>query len=315
MAKRFIQTRDLPKTLWCNDSKVMFLPAMLVDQWKKLLEVNNLDDMALTEAEKGFVGGVTKEDTDKHLAWRYNGSCSRIILSLLDPHHDLSEVADTYASIFSGNEVFLADLPCGSGAASISILSTLAELRKEGVVPRLPLKVVIVAGEISETAREYYEYQLEALKPLLGEQAIWIEYKLVHWNVLDPICTANLTQELILKSQNCNTRLLLISNFTGFLEASNNWTLAKVQLDQIFLHSRDKQSAAIWIEPQKKKVIPFMEKITIWFYLLFDSVLNLSNTDKGIYATTESKCKQAIKEGMFPVRLTVVRFNLPQGKS
>lgn len=58
-----------------------------------------------------------------------------------------------------------------------------------------------------------------------------------------------------------------------------------------------------------------MEKITAWFYLLFDSVLNLPNADKDIYATTESKCKQTIKEGMFPVRLTVVRFNLPQGKS
>ncbi|NOR70565.1 MAG: hypothetical protein GQ532_12870 [Methylomarinum sp.] len=40
MAKRFIQTRDLPKTLWCNDSKVMSLPAMLVEQWVKLLKVN-----------------------------------------------------------------------------------------------------------------------------------------------------------------------------------------------------------------------------------------------------------------------------------
>jgi len=62
MTKRFIQTKDLPKTLWCDDSKVMSLPAMLVDQWKKLLEANNLDDMALIEAEKGFVGGITKEE-------------------------------------------------------------------------------------------------------------------------------------------------------------------------------------------------------------------------------------------------------------
>jgi hypothetical protein len=40
-------------------------------------------------------------------------------------------VADAFARVFAGNKVFLADLPCGSGAATISILTTLAELRKQ----------------------------------------------------------------------------------------------------------------------------------------------------------------------------------------
>ena len=50
-------------------------------------------------------------------------------------------------------------------------------------MPRIPLTVVIVAGEISETARKYVEVQLEYIRSPLEEQAISIEYDVVHWGV------------------------------------------------------------------------------------------------------------------------------------
>lgn len=133
LKNRFIKTENLPDSLWCDKSENILLPSQLVDLWKGLLNDNSLMDLANEKAPKGFEGGISKEDTDKHLAWRYNGSCARVILSLLDPKAKLSDVSDAYASTFAGNKVFVADLPSGSGAAIVSILCTLYELRKNNV--------------------------------------------------------------------------------------------------------------------------------------------------------------------------------------
>ena len=83
MKKRFIRIENLPNSLWCDKSENILLPNQLVYLWEGLLNENSLIDLAKEKAPKGFEGGISKEDTDKHLAWRYNGSCARVILSLL----------------------------------------------------------------------------------------------------------------------------------------------------------------------------------------------------------------------------------------
>lgn len=313
LKNRFIKTENLPDSLWCDKSENILLPNQLVDLWKGLLNENSLMDLANEKAPMGFEGGISKEDTDKHLAWRYNGSCARVILSLLDPKAKLSDVSDAYASIFAGNKVFVADLPSGSGAAIVSILCTLYELRKNNVLPRHPLEVTIVAGEISETARGYLHKQLEGLKEVLEDQAIWLKFEILEWDTLNKVSTVDLIKRMTLLSQDCHARMLLLTNFTGFLESSGNWKKAKPQFDDIFLHSRDSMSTAIWIEPQRNNVVTFFARAIKW---LKESFINLIGSqaeleDSSWYAQTEVMCKQPIKEGNFPVRLTVMRFDLP----
>lgn len=285
----------------------------MVELWKELLIENELLELAKQMAAEGFEGGISKEDTDKHLAWRYNGSCARIILSLLDPKGELSDVSDAYASIFSGNKVFVADLPSGSGAAIISILCTLYELRKNSVLPRHPLEITILAGEISETARGYLNKQLASLKGIIEEQSIWIKFEIIRWDTLSKINTADLIRRMTLLSQDSNARLLMLTNFTGFLESSGNWKKAKSQFDDIFMHSRDPLSTAIWIEPQRKNVTSFFSRAIAWLKESFNSLIGdkAKLADNSWYAQTEIQCKQPIKEGSFPVRLTVMRFDLP----
>lgn len=172
MNNRFIKVKDIPACLWCPNSDSMTLPGKVSELWYGLLSKNNLLDLAEQPSPKGFEGGISKEDTDKHLAWRYNGSCARVLLSMLDPKNELSKVSDAYSSIFSGGKVFLADLPSGSGAAVVTILSVLYELRSNNVLPRHPLEIKIVTGEISEVARGYAYEQLSDLKKVLQEQGI-----------------------------------------------------------------------------------------------------------------------------------------------
>lgn len=313
LSNRFVKVKDIPSVLWCPDSEYITLPAKVSELWYGLLSKNNLLDLAGQHSPKGFEGGISKEDTDKHLAWRYNGSCARVVLSMLDPKNDLSKVSDAYSSIFSGGKVFLADLPSGSGAAVVSILSVLYELRRNNVLPRHPLEIKIVAGEISEAARDYACEQLNGLKPFLEEQAIWIDFEVLSWDVLSKISTVDLIKKITLSSSGCMARLLVLSNFTGFLEGEGKWKEAKEQFDDIFLHSRDVLSAAIWIEPQKGNVVNFFARLIKWFKQSFKSVLGqkVDSADESWYAKTSAKCKQPIKDGFFDVRLTVVRFDLP----
>jgi len=312
VAKRLIEVCDLPKSLWCKKTKILQLPSLLVSQWKALLEENSLLELANTKADKGFEGGASQEDCDKHIAWRYNGSCGRVVLSLLDPNQKLSVVSDAYASIFAGGSVFLADLPCGSGAASISILTTIAQLRAEKVLPRLPLTVIIVGADISSPACKYFSNQLDNLSVYLSEQAILVKHTTVPWDILSKFNTADLIRELTLHSQDCTSRLLVISNFSGFLDHENNFKNAESQLDDLFVHSRASTSMAIWIEPQSRKAKRLWSSITNWFYRLF--LKNKNNGLKGelkVYAEDDAAFQHPIKAGSFPVRLSVRRFELP----
>ena len=313
MTNRFIKSSDIPSSLWCEKTENIILPIKLVELWKGLLEKNNLLSLAKGRAPQSFVGGISKKETDKHLAWRYNGSCARVLLSVLDPKNKLSDVSDAYASIFAGNKVFLSDLPSGSGAAIVSILCTLFELRKHNVLPRHPLNISIIAGEISPTARTYLKEQLENLTPSLEEQAIWIEFEIVEWDTLSKISTVDLIKKITISSQHSTAKLLILSNFTGFLVHSGKWKKAKLQFDDIFLHSRDLLSTSIWIEPQRKNVDTFFNKAIIWLKDSFSPLLGskLTKDDSRWYAQTEILCKQPIKDGNFRVRLTVMKFDLP----
>lgn len=313
MKNRFIRKEDLPKSLWCKTSESLVLPEQLVQMWKDLLEKNSLLRLSMEKAPKGFEGGSSKEDTDKHLAWRYNGSCARVILSLLDPKENLREVSDAYASVFAGNKVFVADIPSGSGAGIVSVLCTLYELRKNNVLPRHPLEMVILAGEISPSAREYLLIQLETLKPFVEDQSIWMDFEVREWDALCKVNTVDLIKRMTILSEGCEARLLLLSNFSGFLESSGNWNKAKPQFDDIFLHSRDNLSTAIWIEPQKKTVPNFFSRAIKWLKKSFRSFIGDLATlgDCEWYAQTDAHCMQPLKEGVFPVRLTVLRFDLP----
>jgi hypothetical protein len=313
LKNRFIKRNNLPSSLWCDESEHILLPDKLVELWKGLLTENDLMELAKQKAPEGFEGGMSKEDTDKHLAWRYNGSCARVILSLLDPNDKLSEVSDAYASTFAGNKVFVADLPSGSGAAVVSILCTLFELRKNNVLPRHPIEITIIAAEISETAREYLHKQLVSLEELLQEQSIWFEFEILEWDAMNKISTVDLIKRMTILSQGCNARLLMLTNFSGFLENSGNWKRAKPQFDDIFLHSRDSLSTSIWIEPQRKTVARFFFKAITWLKSSFKDLLGQqADVDEASwYAQTEIKCKQPIKDRDFTVRLTVMRFDLP----
>ena len=279
-----------------------------------LLDRYQLRDKAIQKAPKGFEGGMSLEDTKNHLAWRFTGSSARVMLTMLDPLQDLSHIPDVFARVFSGNKVFLADLPCGSGAASLSILSVLCELRKQRRIPRMPLHVVIVGGEISQYARDYAKEALESLILELEKQAITIEFDIVDWNVRDRFSTADLINHLTLKSHNCSAKLLILANFSGFLEREKQWKKAIKQLDELFRYSRGDNSIALWIEPKKNNVIKqggFFSILINWYNKQFSKLLGKDREiEQDSYVVSSVRVKHPLREGTFRVNLAVIRFDL-----
>jgi hypothetical protein len=310
---RLIPKELIPSTLWDNEESLMYLPPQLISGWMILLEKNGLLDKAKTRAPEGFQGGKSKEDTDNHFAWRFSGSCARVMLSMLDPHQDLNEIPDFFAKFFSGNRILLADLPCGSGAASLSILSVYYELRKQGLVPREPLEVLIVGGELSEFAQSYAREGLTLLKEELEKQAIFIEHEIMNWDVCDRFSNAELINCLTLKGQGCSARVLVLANFSGFLQRENKWVVANQQIDELFRFNRGESSMALWIEPNRNDVTKsggFIQRLLNWFTGKFSSILS---TDAK-YRESSANVRHPLANEVFRTNLAIVRFDLPLRK-
>ena len=316
---RLIPTSELPESLWCSEKKCLILPPLLVSAWHTLLEAEGLTDKAKQPVPEKLIGGITKEATDDHLTWRFTGSSARVQMAMLDPLASLDQISDAFAKTFSGGKVFLADLPCGSGAAVLTILATIAELRAANKIPRTPLDITVLGGELSEFARAYATEALSGLLNALEEVGVFVSAEFLKWDACDKFSNADLIRELTLRSQGCGARMLVLANFSGFLQHSGKWNAAKDQFDALFLHSRDVNSCAIWIEPLTNTVTAaggFLARLVLWFQNVFGTLTQqtqlVGDESQPIYGSSNAKAQHPLRpEHQFNSNLAVVRFDLP----
>lgn len=314
---RLIKPTDIPQTLWHVETTCLHLAPTLLKAWEHLLRHAGLEEKARQPVPEGKIGGFSKEDTDDHLAWRFSGSSARVQLSLLDPEDKLTEVADAFAKVFSGGTVLLADLPCGSGAAALALLANIAELRRQDRIPRSPLNVKIVGGELSEFARSYASLATEHIKDALAEQAIWVSAEFLSWDALDKFSTADLTNRLTVLGQDCSARLIVLANFSGFLQREGKWKEALPQFESLFLHGRAHNSFVLWIEPQTNAVLGsggFFGRAITWFKKLFSAQQTKDEQEALVVENlgkSAANVQHPLKEHQFNVQLVVQRFDLP----
>jgi hypothetical protein len=315
--KRLVREEDLPNTLWDAGQSCLKLSPDLIRAWRHLLDTGGQYATAIKPSPEKIIGGIDKEATDQHLAWRFNGSAARVQLAMIDPNNNLPEVADAFTRVFSGGTILLTDVPCGSGAAALSILSTVAELRRQERIPRHPLKVKLVGGELSEFARDYAGQGTQHVVAALNEQAIWLEPEFISWDALCKFSTADLINRLTILGEGCSARVLVLANFSGFLNNDGKWNKAKPQFDNLFIHSRDFQSVAIWIEPQTNSVLNenggFFSQVTKWFNATFLKKEEQEQIQVDHFGKSDAQVQHPLKEGLqFQVNLAVKHFDLPK---
>ncbi|MDI1308873.1 MAG: hypothetical protein PSV17_05505 [Methylotenera sp.] len=247
---RLLAPSIIPISLWDPTRDVLKLPALISDTYINLVDTMGLRELGTTRDPKsGPVGGISKESTEQHFAQAFDGSAARALLALLDPKLEAGSTSNTFIRCTAGNRISLTDAPCGAGAASFTFLSALAELRAEKILPRLPLDVHLIGAELSIHARELAANILAQINPSLIEQGIFVSSEFVSWDVTNQNSNTDLVTKCIQTSTKSDYKLLVVANFSGFLERESKRKDAKKQLDELFRYASGERSFALWIEP------------------------------------------------------------------
>jgi hypothetical protein len=311
---RLIEHRDVPNSIWNHTGQRLVLPKILRKGWIKRIKSMGLIDKARHSCPKGYVGGESEEETKQHFTWQFSGSCGRTILSFLGDGAVFDDISNSYAKALSVKRLFITDIPCGSGAASLSLLCTVAELRKRKIIPRTPLDVTIVGGDISPHAIHYFHDLLNEISDDLASQSIVATLSARKWNILDPISTSDLVKDINIKSIDNEAHILLVANFSGFLHDKKIWNKSKDQIAEIFRHCRGNNSTAIWIEPQTNNALtfiklPYLRFLDDFIKYIFKH-LHFENKDIDL-GEISAHLKHPLTKGKFRTNLRIMHFDIP----
>lgn len=257
MSTRLIETTSIPSHLWDPKSSLICIPPELADSYRKILTARNLEHMCTRQAKQTPpIGGLTLEATNEHFAKAFDGSLARCQLAVLDPMEKLGDVSNGFIQCLAGSEVVILDAPCGAAAAVLSMLCTIAELRKLAILPRVPLNIKVVGGELSPYAIQLARDMLTELRNTLESEAIFVEEEFYEWDVTDKQSNTHLIQSMVRASSSSTKRLVIISNFSGFLEREKKRKEATPQLEELLRHAATHTgSVAVWIEPDTNNAI------------------------------------------------------------
>ena len=259
----------IPIELWAHE--LINIPKCLIEAYRQSLTDYNVMEAALTtDNKKGAIGGSSLEETLFHFAMRYGVSVCRLESLVIDPENVFTSISDELLITFSDGKVSILDAPCGSGAAGTSIISTIAALRKNGSLPKLPLDITITGGDYSEYALDVYDKMISSLKAEFNSVGINVYFTKFLWDARRPETTAALVDKWFQDSQDAEEYLSIIANFSG--ESSKSFSEFTRSFEHIHERLYNKVASVIWIEPRMKgaknyfkKISELMEKAINWF--------------------------------------------------
>lgn len=293
MSERLLPTELLPESLWISGNNLLHLSPEIKKAYCEMIQDLGLSDLALSRGNGGGpIGGLTKQETELHFAQAVDGSIARVQLAVLDPKDEIKDVSDAFISQLSGGELLITDAPCGCGAGTYSFLSTIIELRKLEIIPRIPLDITIIGAEISESARNMAIEMLNRLMPALNEQAITVNSDFYHWDVTDVYSNVQLIKKINIAFTKTKKRLLIIANFSGFLKTKSQE--ASQQLYELLRHYSDDNSMGIWIEPQWNPATAkggWFQKLTTAINLMFLKFIKSKSVDENGSSHVQTSAK------------------------
>ncbi|MEO6809544.1 MAG: hypothetical protein ABI353_10585, partial [Isosphaeraceae bacterium] len=241
---------------------VLHLPRDLNEVYHRRLQDLKLLDMAKSfNGHHGGHGGQSEVETHKHFACLYANSASRVQCVVLNPHAVFDDISHDLLLTLSSHRIALLDIPCGSGAGGIALITTVKELRTAGVIPNTPLSVDIFAADYSPSALDLYESQVSLLRPKLAESGISVSLHRYPWDATQLQQTSDLIDDYI--AHQANEYLVLMANFSG--EGKSQFPKFERSFEHIFVrfsNRRVKVVTILWIEPQGKSGFRHITKLT-----------------------------------------------------
>jgi hypothetical protein len=247
---RLLNPATLPSSLWRRNQQLVLIPPMLANAYAN--QIRECDLLTLSgshDPDDPPIGGVTKEETDKHFAQSFDASVARVALAVIDPLSELGDSSNSILRVMAGDRLVLVDAPCGSGAAGLSILCYISDLRRQGVLPRQPLHVSFIGAEISEYARAHAEQMFHKVTEELSKQAIYVQRTFTHWDVCCSFSNTDFIQKIIIATNGKSPCFVIIANFSGFLQKPNKRKEAEPKLEELLRHASRRNGFALWIEP------------------------------------------------------------------
>jgi SAM-dependent methyltransferase len=228
---------------------------MLIDVYCEMLDELNLRDEAADQSpnDEGPQGGITEPETLNHFCRNFSGSCARVQFVALDPNEVFHTTRDAFTRLFSGSQLDILDIPCGAGAGGATLLCLAAELRKSGVLPRQPLFVHVVGGDISRPAQTLKRRLFRKLAPRLRDYGIRVAPTLFDWDVEDDEQTSDLISGWVQNASRRGAKAVLAINFSGFLHRKVRD--CKGQLREILRHAKSQHATVLWIEPKTNQAL------------------------------------------------------------
>ena len=269
----------------------------------------------MEERAGGAIGGEGPDATKQHFVESFAGSCARVELVALDPLETLDQASDRMVSACAGGRLGILDIPCGAGAAAVSLLCVMTVLRSEDRLPRQPLDVFLVGGDNSDTARNLASAVQAELVTALEDQGIRLHSQFVPWDVCDAQSTTELLHAWMEHARDCQRYLVVAANCSGFLQREGKFEAASPQLEQVFRWAKARRSDVVWVEPQTNKArFNFLPRLMRWFRRVFPGLFRIlagGEANPGLLA--EAKCAHPLKPGEFRVHLSLVRFEHNEG--
>jgi hypothetical protein len=253
---------DLPNSLWCEAR--FHIPESLLDALWFVLEENGLVELAKLEEVPKVVGGISKEETDEYLAKLCAVSCVRPISLLFDPDRRHPAPQRILRRCLHQGKLALIDLPCGPGTTTLSLLSAVEQMRKEGYWIGFDLEVHILALDISYHALEHFQKLLKLCERKFREQQITIIFDSEVVDIEDKTLVSGTINDWIDSKKNEVDNILVIASaFSGYARQSRD------KQDHVFeafdyikkrlISGMNQSRFLIWIETNSKSGIKFFD--------------------------------------------------------
>lgn len=258
----------LPETVYIDG--VYKVPPIITSAYIPILDRYGLTQTAKERPEIaiGSIGGSTQEETYSHFATQFLNSCVRIGRIVVDQSGVFIRQRKRIQQVFSTGKVSILDLPCGTGAGTIGLVSYLVELRRSDQIPKTPLDIFILGADYSNSALVLYKEMWNEVAIRARHVGIDVTYSTITCDLSAGHQVSKLIDQWIGASGIQNDWFILISNFSGVLKH-------KVQRDKFersFSTMTDRLASRpftlLWVEP-KFSAIP---DISRWFRRIYSSI-------------------------------------------
>ena len=191
---------ELSEQIYANN--LLQVHEQLAENYRDELRTIDRYEDACEKNTNSSTGGQDEERTHNAFVYRFCASVCRSGYLLLDNRRRLEPVSQQLLSQLTDGRLAILDVPCGSAAGILGLLSLIATLRKNGNIPQLPLCVEITAGDFSETARGLYEKMMQRAATWLADDGIYISWTSHEWDAADQYSTSEIVDNWLNNASN-----------------------------------------------------------------------------------------------------------------